>query len=1123
MYSEGLAVGCGRCHPAFTFVCMKPVWMVYLLWVSLWGLAGVGDAAEVGKVGSAGSVGGRKLDGGTEVLREAARILELLPDQAGLGLPVQITGQVVYYDPDQRRCFLKQGTCGIQLVRPALVPPLELGAEVEVEGITQLDRHEILILEHSVRKLGMGPLPDPVALTVEQMVDVLTDSQWVRVESLVEAVERGAGDSLRLVLAGIRDTRVTIQGYPRDTPLPDDWVNSRLRFDGIWTSHVRSSQHYEVFRLFVPSTNQVQVLTRMGVHAAELPVRPIRHAKQFHAHAGESRLIRIRGIVTCIPRGSLFYLQDGMDGIRVHTRQNPGLKPGDFVEAVGFPSVDEAVPQIEEARVTRLSQGPIPTAVVLDAQAVGAGLEDYESTLVRIEGEVVGSVPHDPFAELVLKVGTHFVSATLTGKDAALALGRVRPQTRVELTGVCVGVPGNQAYYMPARILLQDVHGLRVLQEPPWWTVERVSGVLGSLALLLLLWRGLGWRKQLRSDRAYQQVFQTTSELMCLHSAEGFLLKPNPAWLRISGYSEAALKTQRVHDLVEASCRPGFEAWWSRVLAGETVEAQEFEILTASGQEVQLELRGQRMEETVRGASIQTQGRDTSLRSSSDLQRRRMAAIVECSDDAIISKTLGGVITSWNPAAEAMFGYTATEAIGQPLLMLFPPGMKHEEEQIMAAIQSGRRVEHIQTTRIRKDGRSVQISATISPILDGKGRIIGASKIARDISQQRRLEEQLLRAQRQQTVGTLANGIAHDLNNILAPFFLALPIFREELRSRTGRETLDLVAASLKRGADVVNQLLLFGRGGDSTRSLVDLSVQIKELGKLIEETFPKNISLHAAWPGDLLRVQANPTQLYQVLLNLAVNARDAMTSGGRLSIMAENLAALPSRIPGGLPRAAQPHVLVRVVDTGTGIQPEHLGRIFEPFYTTKDVGKGTGLGLSVVHGVVERHGGFVEVESCLGKGTEFRVYLPGTPIPATDVGRELAGGATRGQGERILVVDDEPSLLTNLCRLLEMNGYQTVAASNGAEALEILGSDAHGIQAILTDRSMPRMDGLAFAQTVRTRLKDVPIVLSTGVADTLDPAVLRVLGIAHVLHKPFKAEAVLELLSQLLRGRTRH
>jgi PAS domain S-box-containing protein len=371
--------------------------------------------------------------------------------------------------------------------------------------------------------------------------------------------------------------------------------------------------------------------------------------------------------------------------------------------------------------------------------------------------------------------------------------------------------------------------------------------------------------------------------------------------------------------------------------------------------------------------------RDITERRRAEETGHLLAAIVASSEDAIISKDLHGVITSWNTGAERLFGYTAAEAIGQPITLIAAPERLEEMPQILERIKQGERVEHYETLRRTKGGQVVQVSLTVSPIHDASGRIIGASKIARDITALRRLEEQLRHTQKLEALGTLAGGIAHDFNNMLAAITGYTELLQDEIPvgSRAGTWLQRVLTASLRAKA-LVQQILAFSRRTPVTRTPVSLAAVLRETLPFLRALLPSTMEMEAHLTAEATLVLADATQMQQILLNLGANARDAMgDTGGRLTIHLEVVevdAAFAATHP-ALP--AGPYVRLTMRDSGAGIPPEVLARIFEPFFTTKEVGHGTGLGLAVVHGIVEHHGGTILVESTLGQGTTFTIYLP--------------------------------------------------------------------------------------------------------------------------------------------------
>ena len=508
---------------------------------------------------------------------------------------------------------------------------------------------------------------------------------------------------------------------------------------------------------------------------------------------------------------------------------------------------------------------------------------------------------------------------------------------------------------------------------------------------------------------------------------------------------------------------------------------------------------------------------DVTQRKRVELQSHSLASIVESSDDAIVGETLDGIVTSWNGAAEKIFGYTAREMIGTPVARLFAIDSRPDKAEILAKVRRGERIAHFETTRMRKDGQKIEVSVMISPIRDGHGVVIGASKVARDISEQKKLERQFLRAQRIESIGTLAGGIAHDLNNVLAPIMLSLEMLRLTVPSDADRELLDTIYLSAKHGADLVRQVLTFARGIEGERREVRVSHLIRDVERTARDTFFKQIVVETSVPADLWRVVGDPTQLQQVLTNLCVNARDAMPDGGTLTITAENITLDDGDAALIIEATAGPYVLLCVEDSGSGILATDIDRIFDPFFTTKMVGAGTGLGLSTSLAIVRSHGGFVRVCSEPGQGTTFRVYLP-APIADADAGdrRDTPAELHRGHGELVLVVDDEPSVRLITQKTLEAFGYRVVVAADGAAAVAIYTRRSNEIAVVLTDMLMPVMDGAATIRVMRELNPGVRIIATSGLM-THAHGTAAALGIRHVLAKPYAADALLTVLFECL------
>jgi PAS domain S-box-containing protein len=420
----------------------------------------------------------------------------------------------------------------------------------------------------------------------------------------------------------------------------------------------------------------------------------------------------------------------------------------------------------------------------------------------------------------------------------------------------------------------------------------------------------------------------------------------------------------------------------------------------------------------------------------------------------------------------------------------------------------------------RPDGEIRSVRVRGFQVRDAAGAVIRHSGIVTDITERKALESRFLRAQRLESIGTLAGGIAHDLNNTLTPILMAVDMLREFVTDENALGLLATLQGSAQRGADLVQQVLSFARGVDGQRITVNPLHLMRELHKVMHETFPKSIDVQLVPGPGLWTVTGDPTQIHQVFMNLCVNARDAMAGGGRLVVTMDNV-RLDGRQCARLHADALPgaYVKVHVQDAGTGIPPEMRDRIFEPFFTTKAIGEGTGLGLSTTMAIVRSHGGFIHLESEVGVGTAFDVYLPAnTAEAAGEIVAARRAGPVRGNGELVLVVDDEDGILKVAQRLLERSGYRTLLAANGAVALAMYIEHHEDVAVVLTDMAMPVMDGPALILALKAMNPDVRIIGSSGLTSIIGIARAADAGAGHFLPKPYSGNALLEALQTALK-----
>ena len=416
------------------------------------------------------------------------------------------------------------------------------------------------------------------------------------------------------------------------------------------------------------------------------------------------------------------------------------------------------------------------------------------------------------------------------------------------------------------------------------------------------------------------------------------------------------------------------------------------------------------------------------------------------------------------------------------------------------------------------NGRGVDTETLKIPIIENQ-ETVRVLTVIRDVTEEKKLESQFLRAQRMECIGRLASGVAHDLNNVLSPIMMGASMLHDELPPTMREQMIVLIEEAARRGAQIVKQVLTFAQGVEGERLVLQPVRLIQEIINIAGKTFPKSIHLVDQTPDQLWEIKGDSTQLHQVLLNLCVNAMDAMKEGGRLTLSAENLTvddSYASMVPGALPGR---YVGFHVEDTGMGISRENLEKIFDPFFTTKPQGLGTGLGLSIVIGIAKSHGGFVAVDSKIGSGSRFKVYIPAIfdEIAGNDTVSDKKLELPRGHGELILLVDDEEGVLTMAEALLTKNDYKVLTARDGIDAISLYAVNKDGIKLVITDIMMPFVDGVALVKALKNMNSKVRVIASTGQAEQSRLNEFESQGISVFLHKPYNGKQLLTIVHQVL------
>lgn len=662
------------------------------------------------------------------------------------------------------------------------------------------------------------------------------------------------------------------------------------------------------------------------------------------------------------------------------------------------------------------------------------------------------------------------------------------------------------------------VHELGELQAAPGG-----SDCYLAVALVDITERKIAERRLRESEERFRLVSRATNDVLWEWDFEKGTVTWNDGYERLLGRKREEVAegskswTKFIHPEDLDRVVEGIHAV---IDGGETSWEDKYRMFHADGSVLHLLDRGEVLHDAS-GKPVRMIGGITDVSEITKVRDRlrEQALLLDKANDAILVRGLDHRILSWNKGAERLYGYSATESVGRfitELLYESPEQLERFEEATRLALEGGGWSGEIE--QVDKEGRTKIVEGSWTLVRDEAGRPASILAINTDITEKRLLERQFMRTQRMESLGTLAGGIAHDLNNVLTPILMSIGLLKDEASSPERRELLEAVEKSAKRGADMVKQVLAFGRGVDGQQCNLPVVELVEEVVKIARETFPKNISVEARLKSELWPVLGDATQLHQVLLNLAVNARDAMPEGGRLIFEASNqlldeqyVTMIREAVPG-------PYVVVQVEDSGMGMPPAVIDRIFEPFFTTKEFGKGTGLGLSTSLAIVKSHGGFIRIYSELRKGTRFRVYLPVSESAGVERSVEaFSGEPPRGGGETVLVVDDEAVVRDISKQTLETFGYRVVTACDGAEAVAIYAERRAEIDVVLTDMMMPVMDGPSMIRVLLRMDPKVRIIAASGLNANGMVAKASNAGVQDFIPKPYTAEALLRSIATVL------
>lgn len=708
--------------------------------------------------------------------------------------------------------------------------------------------------------------------------------------------------------------------------------------------------------------------------------------------------------------------------------------------------------------------------------------------------------------------------ASLSGPELALRLREHFPDLRVIYTS-----EQDLDDLLSEPYILE--HGFGFLQKPftSAALTEWVNGVLGSMSKRLGPNETENKEKEIEDSVLWRaEIVESSDDAVIGESLKGIIHSWNKRAEQVYGYSASEMLGRPMTLLLPADRAEEETGILRRIQTGERVAHLETVRIAKDGRPINVSLTVSPIhgrDGSIIGAS--QIARDITESKRNERNAELLAAIVESSEDAIIGKNLEGIIQSWNEGAERLYGYEQGEILGKSMTLLLPADRPDEENEILGRIRNGDRVAHFETVRIRKDGKAIDVSLTISPIRDRNGVVSGASHVGRDITETKRFNDQLRDTQRLESLGVLAGGVAHDFNNLLTGILGNASLVYDTLSpSNPNRSLIAYVIKAAERAADLTRQLLAYAGKGRFVTTLINLSDLVREISNLVQASIPHNVQLRLELEPDLPLVEADVGQIQQVVMNLVINGAEAVGEQPGTVLVATHPQDIEQSylatvwVKTGLSPGR--YVALEVHDTGSGMDEATKSRIFDPFFTTKFTGRG--LGLAAVMGIVRGHKGALKVYSAPGMGTTMKVLLPVATeakpaVPDQDSDAQVQAHAN----ETILVVDDEEIIRNTARNAMETYGYSVIAARDGREAVELFRSQSESISLVLLDLSMPLMSGEETLRLLKSIRPSVKVLLSSGYNEVEATRHFTGKGLAGFIQKPYTALNLVKRIREAL------
>jgi PAS domain S-box-containing protein len=1052
------------------------------------------------------------------LLDKVWKIRDLPEEKAAWHYPVQLRGIVTVNAHYKDYFFVQDDSAGISIQMQTNSTSPKPGDFVKIEGVSDPGNYSPIVLASNVTVISSGRLPLPKPETLFQLATGQDGSQWIEVRGVVRSMSfsNGIAQINLSDLSGMITVKVPAEREPVQL------LDAIVRINGACGSTANEKRQLVRSVLWASSLDDVHVEEPGVTDPFSLPVQPIASLNRFHPRQTLQHRINLAGLVTMCDFNS-FFIEDADAG--VHVMALPGqLKQGDYMMASGYPSLGDYGYVLRNVvfKVIGHRRLPAPQQLTEETNLV----PEWHDRWVQADARLLQHMKIDAADVLTLQIGNRVFEAQCLASDSA-RMKNLDPGSLLRVTGLYRVLADEARVPRSFQLTLPSEQDVQILEEPTWWTVAHTANVVGIMAVIIgatILWVMMLRRKVReqtagfqRSERKFRMLVEQSLVGVYIIQDDRFVYV-NPRMAEIFGYTpEEMTASCHLMDVVLQEDRPLVLKQIRRRLAGEIEFAHYFfRGRRKDGCVIQIEVLGRHTEFGGKSAVLGML-MDVTERELAQDKIAEQARMLDLAGDAIIVSDMENRILYWNQSAQRIYGWTAQESFGGVAfekMRIDPVEFNNARQALLQDYKW-----HGEFNHRDANGGEIVVEARWTLVRDAHGKPASILAINTDITQAKKLEAQFLRTQRLESIGVLAGGIAHDLNNIFAPILMSCQLLEMSPDESERRQLQETILVNTRRAADLVKQILTFARGTNGRRIPAHPHQVIQELRKILDETLPKSIQLQVNLASDGATIAADTIQLHQVLMNLCINARDAMPDGGILTLAVADIEMKrPRTLTSGEIKPGS-YVVFSVTDNGIGMAPEIRERIFEPFFTTKEVGRGTGLGLSTALGIVKSHGGFINVSSAAQHGSCFQVYLPALVSnhePAAQIPHKDAP-LVRGHDELILVVDDEPAIRNIAKRTLQMFGYRVLTANDGQEAIACYLDHKNEIALVLMDMMMPVLDGPAAIDALVQINPEIKIIAASGLTTESQ---VKCPAVRAFLRKPYAAEDMLNAISEVLHSK---